>query len=174
MFAQTLSMFVCRTVHTPEKEDFTRTRRHTPSKTNPFFQNFSTKSPGRNFLMRCRGVMEEHCELLDHAIWPAVLKDFGKGRAVPTGGAFLRDVLAAYDPKLREVRGVYYTPNRWSVHRAFGCHLLKTRFNRAKSGGENTLILDRPRHATFFILSSNRFTRVCEAKGRVAACEKIC
>jgi predicted helicase len=49
---------------------------------------------------------------------------------------FYETFLAAYDPKMHEVRGVYYTPEPVD-------HLLKTRFNRTKGlADENTLILD--------------------------------
>jgi hypothetical protein len=49
--------------------------------------------------------------LLERAEMPTMLQDFGKraGREDPVVH-FYEDFLAAYDPTLREVRGVYYTP----------------------------------------------------------------
>ena len=57
---------------------------------------------------------------------------------------FYETFLAAYDPKMREVRGVYYTPEPVVSYIVRSIdHLLKTRFNRPKGlADENTLILD--------------------------------
>ena len=55
--------------------------------------------------------MDDLTQLLANADMVAVLSDFGK-KAVGQDPVmhFYETFLAAYDPKLREKRGVYYTP----------------------------------------------------------------
>ena len=57
---------------------------------------------------------------------------------------FYETFLAAYDPKMRGVRGVYYTPEPVVSYIVRSIdHLLKTRFDRPNGlADENTLILD--------------------------------
>ncbi|HZF01161.1 MAG TPA: type ISP restriction/modification enzyme [Methylomirabilota bacterium] len=147
MFAQTLvyGLFAAR-VHTPEKEDFTRnSAAHAIPKTNPFLQELFYEITGPKLPDAIAWVMEDIVELLNHADMPAVLKDFGKGQGKSDPVVhFYETFLAAYDPKLREVRGVYYTPEPVVSYIVRSVdHLLKTRFNRAKGlADENTLILD--------------------------------
>ena len=147
MFAQTLvyGLFAAR-VHTPEKEDFTRNSaaRAIP-KTNPFLQQLFYEITGPKLPDSIAWVMEDIVALLNHADMPAVLKDFGKGRGKSDPVVhFYETFLAAYDPKMREVRGVYYTPEPVVSYIVRSVdHLLKTRFNRTKGlADENTLILD--------------------------------
>jgi predicted helicase len=56
-------------------------------------------------------LLDDLASLLERAEMHAILQDFGKraGREDPVVH-FYEDFLAAYDPTLREVRGVYYTP----------------------------------------------------------------
>jgi len=56
-------------------------------------------------------LLKDLASLLGCADMPAILRDFGNrtGREDPVVH-FYEDFLAAYDPTLREVRGVYYTP----------------------------------------------------------------
>jgi len=57
---------------------------------------------------------------------------------------FYETFLTAYDPKVREMRGVYYTPEPVVSYIARSInHLLKTRFDKPQGlADENTLILD--------------------------------
>ena len=74
-----------------------------------------------------------------------VLKDFAiRTQREDPVVHFYETFLAAYDPKMREVRGVYYTPEPVVSYIVRSIdHLLKTRFNRPKGlADENTLILD--------------------------------
>jgi len=84
-------------------------------------------------------------ELLKHADMSEILKDFGKreGKEDPVVH-FYETFLAAYDPKMREVRGVYYTPEPVVSYIVRSIdHLLQTRFNRPQGlADEKTLILD--------------------------------
>jgi hypothetical protein len=53
--------------------------------------------------------VDDLAELLFHADMDAILKDFGKRtRQEDPVVHFYETFLAAYDPKMREVRGVYY------------------------------------------------------------------
>ena len=75
----------------------------------------------------------------------SVLENFGKhsGKEDPVVH-FYETFLKAYDSKVREMRGVYYTPEpvvSYIVRSIDG--LLKTRFNKPQGlADENTLILD--------------------------------
>jgi len=56
-------------------------------------------------------LLKDLASLLERADMPAILQDFGTrtGREDPVVH-FYEDFLTAYDPNLKEVRGVYYTP----------------------------------------------------------------
>jgi len=89
--------------------------------------------------------VDDIVELLKHADMSEILKDFGKGKGKEDPVVhFYETFLAAYDPKMRELRGVYYTPEPVVSYIVRSIdHLLKTRFNRPKGlADENTLILD--------------------------------
>jgi predicted helicase len=147
MFAQTLvyGLFAAR-VHTPEKEDFTRNSaaRAIP-KTNPFLQQLFYEITGPKLPDSIAWVMEDIVALLNHADMHEILKDFGKGKGKSDPVVhFYETFLAAYDPKLREVRGVYYTPEPVVSYIVRSVdYLLKEKFKRPKGlADENTLILD--------------------------------
>jgi predicted helicase len=147
MFAQTLAygLFAAR-VHTPANEDFTRdSAARTIPRTNPFLQQLFYEITGPKLPDSIAWVMESIVELLNHANMPEILKGFGKGKGkLDPVVHFYETFLAAYDPKMREVRGVYYTPEPVVSYIVRSVdHLLKTRFNRSKGlADENTLILD--------------------------------
>ena len=89
--------------------------------------------------------MEDIVALLNHADMHEILKDFGKGKGKSDPVVhFYETFLAAYDPKLREVRGVYYTPEPVVSYIVRSVdYLLKEKFKRPKGlADENTLILD--------------------------------
>src|SRR4030042_550526 len=75
----------------------------------------------------------------------AVLENFGKhsGKEDPVVH-FYETFLAAYDPKVREMRGVYYTPEPVVSYIVRSIdYLLKTRFNKPQGLTDpNVLILD--------------------------------
>jgi predicted helicase len=76
--------------------------------------------------------LDDIASLLSHADMTAILKDFGKRtRTEDPVVHFYETFLAAYDPKLRESRGVYYTPEpavKFIVNSIDV--LLRKRFNR--------------------------------------------
>jgi hypothetical protein len=114
MFAQTLAygLFAARYNH-PGPALFRRqdAAREIP-KTNPFLRKLFTTITGpeldeENFI----GFVDDLAQLLAQTNMGAVLADFGKRtRQEDPLVHFYETFLAAYDLKLRELRGVYYTP----------------------------------------------------------------
>lgn len=147
MFAQTLAygLFAAR-VHTPAKEEFSRGMAacNLP-KTNPFLRKLFSEIAGVDMPETIDWAVDDIVELLKHADMFEILKDFGKGKGKEDPVVhFYETFLAAYDPKMREVRGVYYTPEPVVSYIVRSIdHLLKACFNRPKGlADENTLILD--------------------------------
>jgi predicted helicase len=147
MFAQTLAygLFAAR-VHAPPAKPFSRELAafHLP-KTNPFLRKLFAEIAGVDMPDAIAWAVDDIVELLKHADMAEILTDFGKGKGKEDPVVhFYETFLAAYDPKMREVRGVYYTPEPVVSYIVRSIdHLLKTRFHRAKGlADENTLILD--------------------------------
>jgi predicted helicase len=114
MFAQTLAygLFAAR-INAPTNRDFTRENASfCLPKTNPFLQQFFYQASGADLSPAVSWAVDDMVELLNHADMAAILKDFGAGQAKDDPIVhFYETFLAAYDPKMREVRGVYYTPD---------------------------------------------------------------
>lgn len=147
MFAQTLSygLFAAR-VHTLNHKDFSREKAaYALPKTNPFLRKLFSEIAGVDMPETIEWAVNDLVELLRHAAMREILKDFGKakGKEDPVVH-FYETFLSAYDPKMRELRGVYYTPEPVVSYIVRSVdHLLKTRFSRPKGlADENTLILD--------------------------------
>jgi predicted helicase len=147
MFAQTLAygLFAAR-VHAPPNKPFSREMAaYNLPKTNPFLRKLFAEIAGVDMPDAIAWAVDDVVELLKHADMAEILTDFGKdkGKEDPVVH-FYETFLAAYDPKMREVRGVYYTPEPVVSYIVRSIdHLLKTRFNRPKGlADENTLILD--------------------------------
>ena len=146
MFAQTLAygLFAAR-VHATSGKDFSREMAaFNLPKTNPFLRKLFQEIAG-DIPDSISWAVDDIVELLKHADMSEILKDFGKGKGKEDPVVhFYETFLAAYDPKMRELRGVYYTPEPVVSYIVRSIdHLLKTRFNRPKGlADENTLILD--------------------------------
>jgi len=146
MFAQTLAygLFAAR-VHMPPDKQFSReSAAFNLPKTNPFLRKLFQEIAG-DMPDVIAWAVDDIVELLKHADMAEILKDFGKGKGKEDPVVhFYETFLAAYDPKMRELRGVYYTPEPVVSYIVRSIdHLLKTRFNRPKGlADENTLILD--------------------------------
>ncbi len=134
MVAQTLAygLFSARIMDTTPA-DFTRTEaQQLIPKSNPFLRKFFSQmttielddEPFAPFV-------DDLVNLLAHTDMEAVLTDFGRRtRQQDPVVHFYETFLAAYDPKLREARGVYYTPEPVVSYIVRSVdHLLKTRFN---------------------------------------------
>lgn len=147
MFAQTLAygLFAAR-VHTPPKKEFSREMAaYNLPKTNPFLRKLFSEIAGVDMPETIDWAVDDIVELLKHADMFEILKDFGKGTAKQDPVIhFYETFLAAYDPQMRDVRGVRYTPEPVVSYIVRSIdHLLKVRFNRPKGlADENTLILD--------------------------------
>jgi len=145
MVAQTLAygLFSARLMDTTPA-DFTRheAQKLIP-KSNPFLRRFFAKitsielddEPFAPFV-------NDLVNLLAHTDMEAVLTDFGKRtRQEDPVVHFYETFLAAYDPKLREARGVYYTPEPVVSYIVRSVdYLLKTRFNCPQGLADNSKI----------------------------------
>ena len=108
-FAYGLFAARCRFNRTPENP-FTR-EAAVFTDTTPFLSNLFLNIAGPNIDSGIRWIADDLALLLDRADMSTILNDFGN----PAGGHdpvihFYEDFLHAYDPRLREMRGVYYTP----------------------------------------------------------------
>jgi len=80
-------------------------------KTNPFLRKLFNSIAGPDLDERISWAVDQLAELLARANMGAILEDFGKRtRREDPVVHFYETFLAAYDPKMREARGVYYTP----------------------------------------------------------------
>jgi Type ISP C-terminal specificity domain/N-6 DNA Methylase len=112
MYAQTIAygLFAARCNHVGT--GFTREHagRELP-KTNPFLRRLFNTIAGADLDDRISWAVDDLTTLLAKADMAAILKDFGSAtRQEDPVVHFYETFLAAYDPKLRELRGVYYTP----------------------------------------------------------------
>ncbi len=134
MFAQTLvyGFFAARCNH-PVGQRFVRINaaREIP-RTNPFLRKLFESITGTDLDDEPSvGYVDDAIQLLDHTDMTGVLADFGQrtGRTDPVvhfDETFLRE----YDPELRELRGVYYTPEPVVSYMVRSVdHLLHTRFD---------------------------------------------
>ncbi len=113
MYAQTIcyGLFTARYNH-KGKEPFTREKATFElPKTNPFLRKMFGHIAGPELDDRVTWAVDDLAELLDKADIEAITRDFGKRtRREDPVVHFYESFLAAYDPKMRESRGVYYTP----------------------------------------------------------------
>jgi REP element-mobilizing transposase RayT len=80
-------------------------------KTNPFLREMFGYIAGPRLDDRVTWAVDDLAELLNRADIGAILQNFGKRtRREDPVVHFYETFLAAYDPKMREARGVYYTP----------------------------------------------------------------
>jgi predicted helicase len=115
MFAQTLvyGLFAARYNHTGRKPFSRSDAAKEIPRTNPFLRRLFGSVAGSDlddepFV----GFVDELAQLLAYTDMEAVLADFGKHtRAEDPIVHFYETFLSQYDPKLRELRGVYYTPD---------------------------------------------------------------
>ncbi|MGI8589256.1 MAG: type ISP restriction/modification enzyme [Chloroflexia bacterium] len=161
MFAQTLAygLFAARANHTGPAP-FTRANAAADiPKTNPFLRRLFNLITGLELADEpYAGLVDDLSQLLAQTQIDAVLADFGKRtRRQDPLVHFYETFLAAYDPKLREGRGVYYTPEPVVSYLVRSVdHLLKTRFacpagladtsktsyNRLGTGGKPETVVD--------------------------------
>ena len=113
MYAQTIcyGLFAAR-CNLKEGEPFTR--QHAAfdlPKTNPFLRKMFSHIAGPDLDERIVWAVDDLAELLNRADIKTILQDFGKRtRREDPVVHFYETFLAAYDPTMREARGIYYTP----------------------------------------------------------------
>jgi len=112
MYAQTIcyGLFAAR-CNAPEAEHFTREHAAFElPKTNPFLRRMFGYIAGPELDERIVWAVDDLAHVLDRTNINAILKDFGKHLRQDPVLHFYETFLAAYDPEMREARGVYYTP----------------------------------------------------------------
>jgi len=115
MYAQTVcyGMFSAR-VNVPDQKADSFTREHAAydlPKTNPFLREVFEYIAGTKLDPSIVWAVDLLAEMLRRCDMHEILKNFGKAtRQEDPVVHFYETFLAAYDPKLRETRGVYYTP----------------------------------------------------------------
>ena len=132
MYAQTIcyGLFAAR-CNASSTERFTRQNAgYALPKTNPFLRKMFDHIAGVNLDERIVWAVDDLADLLQHTDMEAILKDFGKHtRQEDPVVHFYESFLAAYDPKMREARGVYYTPEPVVSYIVRSIdHILKTDF----------------------------------------------
>ena len=125
--------FSPRSSSAPEGEKFTLTSAYQFLFGNKFLRRlFSDVSEELDEIEIIRPYLLDIVSLLNRADFHSILADFGKRtRTEDPVVHFYETFLAAYDPKMRESRGVYYTPEpvvQFIVHSVH--ELLKSRFGK--------------------------------------------
>ena len=112
MYAQTLCYGLFAARCNAPAQGFTRQKAASAlPKTNPFLRKLFNTIAGPDLDDRIAWAVDQLAELLARADMSAILADFGKRtRQEDPVVHFYETFLAAYDPKMREARGVYYTP----------------------------------------------------------------
>ncbi|MEL7562847.1 type ISP restriction/modification enzyme [Dehalogenimonas sp. 4OHTPN] len=175
MYAQTIAygLFAARCTKPTEKH-FTRSdaAQNLP-KTNPFLRKLFQHIAGYDLDPRIAWLVDELAQVLAQADMAAVLKDFGKhsGKEDPVVH-FYETFLKEYDPKMREMRGVYYTPEPVVSYIVRSVdHLLKTRFNKPTGLADDSVYILDPAvgTATFLYMVINEIHEAVVGAGQKGA-----
>jgi len=111
-------------------------------KTNPFLRNLFNQIAGNDLDDRLIWAVDHLIAVLNHADLASILADFGQqtGREDPVVH-FYELFLAHYDPKLREIHGIYYTPEPVVSYIVNSIHLiLKDQFHLKQGFANNSKI----------------------------------
>lgn len=163
-FAQTLtySLFIAKLNHPSEKINLDNVRSSIP-------KNFAVIREMADFLKKLDAIKEiqwllnEILSLINHVDMDSILKDLNDDKDPYLH--FYETFLSAYDPKLREKKGVYYTPDsvvKFIINALDS--LLKTHFKDAPLGlksaldNENIKLLDFATGTGTFLLEAFRKT----------------
>lgn len=115
MFAQTVAygLFAARCELTSISQPFTRSQAaDLIPHSNPFLRKLFQRLAAHDLDERIAWIADDIAQLLANADMAAFLKDFGRKFSKEDPVVyFYEDFLREYDPQLREVRGVYYTPD---------------------------------------------------------------
>ena len=147
MYAQTVAygLFAARCT-VPSALNFSRrSAADLVPRTNPFLRRLFQQIAAHDLDERVAWIADDIAQLLARASMETILADFGANTKQQDPVVhFYETFLTAYDPELRELRGVYYTPEPVVSYIVRSIdRLLKTRFNKPMGlADENTLILD--------------------------------
>lgn len=148
MYAQTLTygLFAARVQQRDQGGVFNRDTIHKylPS-TNPFLSDFFYQISGRNMPDAVSWLVDDLAQLLRRADMGEILAQFGRRtRQEDPIIHFYETFLREYDPRLRQSRGVYYTPEPVVSYIVRSLdHILQTHFGRPLGLADpHTLILD--------------------------------
>lgn len=177
MYAQTIAygLFAARCNQFQEDTDFKKgfTRQNAAyllPKTNPFLRKLFNHIAGPDLDDRIAWLVDDLAQLLDKADIAAILEDFGKHNAKEDPVVhFYETFLTAYDPGVREMRGVYFTPEPVVSYIVRSIdHLLKLHLNKPQGlADQDVLILDPAvGTATFLYMVINEIHNVFVVMGR--------
>lgn len=113
MFGQTIAygLFAARANHDSDKPFTRREAAYEIPRTNPFLRKLFAAITGPDLEDEpYAGLAEDLAQLLSFTDMDAVLSAFGRESRSDPVVHFYETFLAAYDPDVREMRGVYYTP----------------------------------------------------------------
>ncbi len=113
MYSQTIcyGLFAARCNHNEAAKFDRRNAADNLPETNPFLRKLFHHIAGFELDARIAWAVDDLAELLNRADMNAILKDWsGRARREDPVIHFYETFLSAYDPELREKRGVYYTP----------------------------------------------------------------
>ena len=137
--------------------------------TTPFLRDVFGRIAGPGIDPRIAWAVDDLALLLERADMASILADFGgRTRREDPVVHFYEDFLAAYDPQLREVRGVYYTPEpvvSWIV--ASVDRLLRDRFGLAGGLAETMTAGDEGRPVLILDPAAGTGTFLREAIARI-------
>jgi predicted helicase len=175
MYAQTIAygLFAAR-VRVTNGPTFTREKAawNLP-KTNPFLRSLFHEIAGPRLDERVAWLVDDLAHLLARADMAEILRDFGKRtRQEDPVVHFYETFLAAYDPEMRQTRGVYYTPEPVVSYIVRSLdHLIKTRFNlRLGLADTRVLVLDPAAGtATFLYFVIQQIHETLMAMGQAGA-----
>jgi hypothetical protein len=135
MFSQTIAygLFAARANHDSSKPFTRRDAAYEIPRTNPFLRKLFAAIAGPDLEDEpYAGLAEDLAQLLSVTDMDAVLSAFGRESRSDPVVHFYETFLAAYDPAVREMRGVYYTPEPvvsyivrsvdHALRKRFGCH----------------------------------------------------
>ena len=144
MYAQTIAYgLFAAWVNAPAGEHFSRQHAaYDLPKTNPFLRQMFGQIAGPELDERITWAVDDLAELLARARMDLVLENFGKRtRQEDPVVHFYETFLKAYDPKMREARGVYYTPEPVVSYIVRSVdHILKTEFGLPDGLADNSMI----------------------------------
>ena len=135
MYAQTVTygLFAARAQNAGQVEFSRRTAAFDLPRTNPFLRRLFAEIAGPELDPEIAWLVDDLADVIGAADFSEILKDFGRRtkREDPVVH-FYETFLAAFDPKAREMRGVYYTPEPVVSYIVRSVdHLLSTRFEKS-------------------------------------------